>query len=199
MRKESWLSLIRRIPPQLRHKLMIVSGSGNELNITDIYRLEDDFMVVRGRLAGTTDEGSTYFIPYDQIDYMGFRELVKEPVITAMFEGGEVEIPQAPETGAAREPQVPAAEPTPSVAPATTQAVPAKAALLERLRLKRKAEESGQTPPPAQPAPPAQPQPAPAAPQQTNSTPPPDQPTPGKAALLERLRRSRSGPNPGSK
>src|SRR4051812_39738154 len=86
MRSAAWASLLRVIPPELTEKLMAVMTSGNEINISGVIRFEHDFMVVRGRLAGTTDDPSVVFVPYDQIDYMGFRVGVKDAELMTMFE-----------------------------------------------------------------------------------------------------------------
>lgn len=157
------VSLLRMIPQELQGNLMAMMLSGNEINIQNIYRMEDEFMAVRGRLAGTTDLGTVIFIPYEQVDYFGFRNgtEVKEPELQAMFAGNYTPAPKAAESAeapaAAALLSAPAATPGPAPMPMSTPAAP--------------------TPMPAAPALAA-----------TGSSGPV---LPGKAALLERLRRSR--------
>lgn len=162
MRSAIALSLLRMIPPELQGSLMAVMLSGNEINIQNIYRMEDEFMAVRGRLAGTTDLGTIIFIPYEQVDYFGFRNgtELKESELQAMFAGNYTAAPKAESSAAAPAAaplNTPAATPGPAPAPMPTPAAPA-----------------------AMPA-------APAAAAAPSSGPI----LPGKAALLERLRRSR--------
>src|SRR5579871_6912696 len=78
MRSSVWVSLIRIFPPEIQEKLMAVMTSGNEINISGVIRFEQDFLVVRGRLAGTTDDAGVVFVPYDRIDYIGFRVPMKD-------------------------------------------------------------------------------------------------------------------------
>jgi hypothetical protein len=188
MRSSVWVSLIRIFPPEVQEKLMAVMTSGNEINISGVLRFEQDFLVVRGRLAGTTDDPGVVFVPYDRIDYIGFRIPMKDTDVEAMFVNSnyqtpppEVEMPVA---------YAPAPAPAPSLAP-VTRVMPAPAA----------------TPRPPTPAPaPAAAPPKPAAPEPApEPIAPPPVPAaapaaaaaagsailPGKAALLERLRRSR--------
>lgn len=157
MRNVTWIALFRIIPELRQGKLFLVTKSGNEINMQSIYRLEDEFIVFRGRLAGTMDLGTPIMVPYDQIDYLGFREEIKEPDLQAMFtEGGAALPPPVAEDSrpAAAEPEAPAAPAAAPLAPAATPVAPSAPA-------------------------------APAAPAAASM--------PGKAALLERLRRSRQG------
>ena len=161
MNSAAWISLFKRIPLAQHDKLSLVTTIGIELNIQNLMRLEEEYAVIRGRLAGTTDAGRLYFIPYDQINYLGVLRAVKEAEVEAMFGPGSL-LPIASATpgqdqnapalvtpAAAAEPQTP--EPTPDpeavtsadeVTPAPEppksgfRAIPDKAALLERLRLR---------------------------------------------------------------
>lgn len=140
---------------------MAVMLCGNEINIQAVFRIDDEFMTVRGRLAGTTDLGSVMFLPYSQIDYIGFRMELKEPEVQAMFAGNFTPAPKADGEAAEPAPAMPAAPmaPAPAAGPS--------------------------------PAPMPAPMPVPAAPAAAGTA--PGGPVlPGKAALLERLRRSRA-------
>jgi cell division septation protein DedD len=149
MQNTAWVAMLKRIPPEYHSRLMMVTTSGNEINLQVIYRMEDDYIVLRGRLAGTTEAGSLLFIPYDQINYVGFREELKEAQVQAMFSDSP-----APAVAAPAQPEPPKphpAEPT-AVAPvapppapsptATPTTSPGKAALLERLRRSRAGQDS---------------------------------------------------------
>lgn len=180
MRSNAWVSLIRIFPPEVLEKLMAVMTSGNEINISGVLRFEQDFMVVRGRLAGTTDDASVVFLPYDQIDYMGIRIPMKDAELEAMFGSYQSAPPEM--TYAAPAHAAPTA-PMPSLASAT-RIMPAQ----------QPRPEPAAAPPPPRPEPePMAPPPIPAAPAAAAAAAAVSGSAilPGKAALLERLRRSR--------
>jgi hypothetical protein len=151
MQSSAWIALLRRIPPDQHDTLAIMTTVGIEMNLQAIMRVEEDFIVIRGRLAGTTDTGRVFFVPFSQINYLGFNREVREGQIKALFgEGPEAELaqpkgeavrPEPEAEPAAREPTPAAApplppEPTPpepSRAPGSLK-IPRKSGLLERLR-----------------------------------------------------------------
>src|SRR5262249_28426876 len=115
-----------------------------------VYRMEEDFLVLRGRLAGTTEAGSLLFVPYSEINYVGFREEIKEAQVQAMFSDSGAAVVMAPAAPAAPQPHpaqpttvppVPPPPPTPAPITATPTTSPGKAALLERLRRSRAGQE----------------------------------------------------------
>jgi hypothetical protein len=151
MRSQAWIELLRRVPPQQHDSLVLVSNSGTEISLHSLLRMEADYVIVRGRLAGTTDTGRIFFIPYDQIDYLGFQKELAEAQVRALL--GEPELPpaaavEAPHANGAAVPS--AAEPSPpsetlhateDIAngseppkPGDKLAIPGKEVLLERLR-----------------------------------------------------------------
>src|SRR5947207_14968964 len=84
----SWIALLARIPPEQTENLLLLLNNGSGIAVKGIVRAENDYMVVRGRLMGIVEEGGGFFfIPYDQINYLGFQKLIKETVIHAMYEG----------------------------------------------------------------------------------------------------------------
>ena len=107
-----------------------------------ILRIDHEFFVFKGRLAGTQDAGRVFFIPYKQIDHLYYQKEVSEAEFIASF--GSLEMPNptmdspgqtvAPE---AVEPAVEEAapEPTPETTPVNRPTpVPIKSAVLERFR-----------------------------------------------------------------
>lgn len=143
MRGSSWISLLRHLPVEYHAKLILIFSSGHEVNLASVFRMEEEYMIIRGRLAGSTDAGTFVFVPFDQITYIGFREEIKEAEMEKIW--GEA--PPAPATPVAAAPpplEAPAPEPRPTpeptsppaAAPAAASAapVPGKATLLERLR-----------------------------------------------------------------
>jgi hypothetical protein len=65
--------------------LAIVTTVGIEISIQDLLRVEEDHLVIRGRLAGTTQSGRVFFVPYDQINFLGFQTEVRVAQIRALY------------------------------------------------------------------------------------------------------------------
>lgn len=187
MRSSVWVSLIRIFPPEIQEKLMAVMTSGNEINISGVIRFEQDFLVVRGRLAGTTDDAGVVFVPYDRIDYIGFRVPMKDADVESLFVNSGFQAPP-PEMEMPAMAYVPAA--APAQTPVTRTMMPASA---PRPATPAPAPAAAPPRPTPEPAPePIAPPPVPgAAPAAAAAGPPGSAILPGKAALLERLRRSR--------
>jgi hypothetical protein len=156
MHAASWISILRSIPADHHPKLILVTANGTEINLQGVLRMEKDYLMIQGRLAASTESGRVFFLPFDQINYIGFREGMKEADITAIF--GEAPAPTAapaplPVEHAALDTVVDGGTKTdgPGAPAAGTQALTsreaggghlpqsAKAALLERLRKARSA------------------------------------------------------------
>jgi hypothetical protein len=145
MQPATWQALFRRIPREQHNNLMLTTTVGIELAVQSIVRLEDEYMVVRGRLSGSTDAGRTFFIPYAQINFLGFHKAITEATIFSYY--GET----PPAVAAAARTADPTAEATPDVeitngelpvplAGETKETpLPGKEALLQRLRSRMKA------------------------------------------------------------
>jgi hypothetical protein len=150
MHSRAWINLLRRIPPEKQDILSLVTSAGTEISIQNIFRTEDDYLVLRGRLAGTTDAGRVFFIPYDQINYLGFQQEVREVEVHALY-GDPSTAPTVqaePAPPVTQEPASDSATGTASQSAAATVpgsrsgagktplrlSLPGKEALLERLR-----------------------------------------------------------------
>jgi hypothetical protein len=141
MQSSVWVLLLRQVPPEQHNNLMLVTSGRTEIAVQCVLRIDHEFMAVRGRLAGSQDIGRVFFIPYDQIDYLGFQQPVKESEFHDMFDGLTVPAPAAAAGPVAAEPSAePAREPeaAPPVAPSANGAnrppTPIKSAVLERFR-----------------------------------------------------------------
>jgi hypothetical protein len=139
MQASGWIRLLRLIPAVHHNNLLLTTGNGTEIAVKEILRAERDFLVLRGRLTGTTDGGGFFFLPYDQISYLGFQRPVDLGEIQGMF---AAPAPVAP-TIEAIAPPTPEVEAPVSTSPPSPPAVKspprgvAKIDLLERLRAQR--------------------------------------------------------------
>ena len=66
---------------------MLVTCNHTEFAVQSIMRLDPDFLVIKGRLAGSQDAGRIFFVPYEQIDHVGFYRAVKDAEFNEMFAG----------------------------------------------------------------------------------------------------------------
>jgi hypothetical protein len=131
--------MFRLIPPAQQDSLVLMTAAGIEIALQTVVRLEESYLVVRGRMAGTTDTGRLFFVPYDQITYVGVQKVLAEAEIQALL--GEPGPPTVTAQTAAAEqkPPEPAAESAPAAPadpsrPGSRPGAPSKEQLLERLR-----------------------------------------------------------------
>jgi hypothetical protein len=163
VQSSAWAALLRHIPGNVQHNLMLVTRSGTEMCIQAILRVDHEFLAFKGRLAGSQDAGRLFFVAFDQIDYLGFQQPVREEEFHELFDG--LRLP-APATALPPVEFVPAAEPEPQPEPAIAQtpaaapggpaapvapsavagaSAPIKSAVLERFRSRQPS--SGVRPP----------------------------------------------------
>ncbi len=165
MQNSAWIALLRLIPPSQQENIVLTTSNNTDIAVQSVIRAERDYLVLRGRLTGTTEGGGFFFLPYDQIVYLGFQRPWKEAEVRAIF--GEAEAssaaadatapgeaatppteepasgPEAVLTAPAPEVNPPAANggSTPQTSrgssPKIRAGVPNKAALLEKLRSRR--------------------------------------------------------------
>src|SRR5262249_37656271 len=121
MQGSTWLSVLGRIPAQQHDSLVIVTTTGCEIVLREIVRVEEEFIILRGRMAGSTAAGPVVILPFDQINSLGFNKLIPEAQLKAMFSGtpaalvspanGPAVVAQAVPTTAATGPDAPPSAP----------------------------------------------------------------------------------------
>lgn len=161
MQASLWLSLLRRIPPAKHGMLVAVTTAGMEFMVQRIFRLEDDYLLMRARLAGTSDQGRIILLPYDQLNSVAYNGILPEGEIDAVFGSGTL-IAAAPQAGEE-------APPAPEDKPADQNATEPEA--------------EAAPPPEASPRPPT-----PNAPADASPSAPAPAPKISKSVLLARLR-----------
>ena len=93
MPSAAWARLLRLVPPKDQDNLMLLTSNRTEFAIQAILRLDPDFLIIKGRLAGSQDQGRVFFIPYEQIDHIGFYRAFKDTEFNEMF--ADLEAPAA--------------------------------------------------------------------------------------------------------
>ncbi len=139
MDNRGWIKLIEQIPTELQELLTLTTQGGVEISLQTVARVEEDHLVVRGRLSGTNDTDRIFMIPYDRIDYAGFQRTLAPATIGKIY--GEV-VPEAASVAAAPPPEPEPApapvvvEPPPPPPPPKTPTKPkiGKSELLKRIR-----------------------------------------------------------------
>jgi hypothetical protein len=172
MLSTDWLAMIGCIPVDKHDSLCLLTTGGLHINVQSLLRKADDFLVVRGRIGGSTDAGYTFMIPYSQLECVYLHKTVAEIEVVSWFSqsGAPSEVAAAaPRVGAdgvvpLPSPLVPAAAvPQPAapgiLATASIQTksgsipLPGKAAILERLRKRTGNSAPGTFPRPPLPGP----------------------------------------------
>jgi hypothetical protein len=134
-----WINLFSRIPANLHDSIALILVTGSELVVQKFVKLDNEFVVLRGRMSGTTDGGRVVVLPYPQLMAFAFTKRMTDPEVEAIFgEGGAqfaaalAAIPDTDDAAAETASTVPAADAdvnTPAKA-----AMPSKSMLLAKLR-----------------------------------------------------------------
>ena len=119
MQSSHWSDLLKKLPPETHNQLSVVTVGRSEIMIQSILNTEGECLIIKGRLAACQDTGRLYFVPFDQIDYIGFVRAVGEDEVRAWF-------PES--TGNAN------GAPAPESNVSSKTPLPNRAALLERVR-----------------------------------------------------------------
>src|SRR5262245_8464673 len=87
MTNQEWIEMLRVIPADDQNQLVLVLQNGCEVSIDTLYRFEPNFLVTRGRVGGTTDEGRGFFIPYDQMLYFRIERVTNLAELKDIMDG----------------------------------------------------------------------------------------------------------------
>lgn len=97
MQNSSWVALLRHIPAEQHNQYTLTTSAGIEISVQALLRIEQELVVIKGRLSGSQDAGRIFFIPYDHIDYFGTTQPVKDVDFNEVFSSlvfpGETAIP----------------------------------------------------------------------------------------------------------
>lgn len=78
MTNSAWLQLLPNLPQSWKDSLVVKTINGTELSVQSIVRIDESFIVIRGRVAGTTEQGQVYFVPIDRIETICIQRPPKE-------------------------------------------------------------------------------------------------------------------------
>lgn len=85
MAPADWMKFYQQLP-ETEHELLIVClRNGAEVAVARIMKYFDTFMVIRGRLGGTDDEGHIFCLPYAEMEFVFFSRVQSDETVVQMF------------------------------------------------------------------------------------------------------------------
>ena len=138
MRREDLLDIIGRLRPGDITSTVLALTDGRAITLDTLIRPESEYVVVRGRESGTTDEGRAFFVPYGEIRFVKLDKPVRPNQVRRMYgEAVELDGEESHEAAAAAlaagESDGPSSSSTQPLDPAAI----AKQNLLDRIRAAR--------------------------------------------------------------
>src|SRR5580658_5816884 len=119
MTNQEWVDMLQKIPETDQNALVLVLQNGSEISVDTLFRFEPKFLILRGRVGGTTDEGRAFFVPYDQMLYFRIERITNLAELREMLNTVPgIAAPLVPETATLASP-VPE-PPVPPEAPPVT-------------------------------------------------------------------------------
>ena len=145
MRRDDVCEVLKKIPEVDLTKVVLVLRYGAAITVDVIARIEEDYLVIRGRENGTNDEGRAFFVPFDDILFLRLDRIVTLGEMKGWYgekmaagsEKGELPTTASEAKAAEKNAASPALTSTPAPAPAMDPAGIAKQNLLARIRAVR--------------------------------------------------------------
>lgn len=140
MTNADWIEMFHVIPERDHAKLVIALQTGSEITVDTLVRFERNFLVMRGRVSGTTEEARGFFVPYSQMLCLRIERVMKLDELQEMLPVGPGRHPTPTNRPAAadetKEEPIPfrSSHPTPL---APTDPAAASRLLLEKIRASR--------------------------------------------------------------
>jgi hypothetical protein len=139
MQSAAWISLLRRIPENLHDGLALTLTTGAEVVVQNFVKLDADCLILRGRMAGTQDNGRVVMLPYSNLVSVNITRRLTEPEIEAIFGKDGQPFPAAIPLAAPAAAETADRAATPvgdegAAADAPRPAMPSKSVLIAKLR-----------------------------------------------------------------
>jgi hypothetical protein len=85
MQGTSWINFFRRIPENVQDTLALTVTTGGEIIVQRLVKLDPEFVVLRGRMAGSLDPGRLVVLPYGQLVTVAFTRRMSDADAEAIF------------------------------------------------------------------------------------------------------------------
>ena len=144
MSGNDWKAILALIPADQVGSFVLSLFGGSEICLDTIVRIDEKYLVVRGRMSGQIEEGRAFFVPLDKINYLRWEKVVKLDELRGLFNDNNVdladeragELEAAPPTELLPRPPLPPLQPSPD-SPTPLSNTNARNNLLERIRAAR--------------------------------------------------------------
>lgn len=133
--------ILDKLSPEDLPKTVLCMRYGAGITIDAIARREEEYLVLRGRENGTSDEGRAFFVPYADILYIKLDRVLKIEDLKRMY-GEKVTVPVS-KLDADKPAEEKVADNTPAPVVAMDPAAIAKQNLLARIRAAKTAAGAG--------------------------------------------------------
>jgi hypothetical protein len=91
MQLSEWVRLLSNVPPEVQDGLILGVANGDNVAVQELVRIDPEYVILRGRLGGTTDSGRVFCFPYDQLAFFLFNKQLSEQQLCQIF-GGVVKL-----------------------------------------------------------------------------------------------------------
>ena len=95
MLNASWATLLRQIPADQHDTLMVRTVNGTEIAVQTMLRIDYEFVIFKGRLAGSQDTGRLFILPFNNIEYFNINRDVKDEEYNTLFAALAIPEPDA--------------------------------------------------------------------------------------------------------
>ena len=85
MQGSAWINLLQRIPSSHHDAIALGLVTGAEVVVQQMIRMEQDFVIIKGRMSGSTAEGRIMMVPYSHLTLVAFSRLMTEPEVQEIF------------------------------------------------------------------------------------------------------------------
>jgi hypothetical protein len=137
MTNQEWISMLRVIPEEDQNALVLVLQNGCEISVDTLFHFQTNFLILRGRVGGTIDEGRAFFVPYDQMLYFRIERITNLSDLRQLMTAPGLAAAVVPETSLLAVPVPPPPAPAAPEPPGVTDATANRNALLDRIRAAR--------------------------------------------------------------
>lgn len=91
MQLSEWVRLFTNAPPDAQSAMILGVANGSTVAVQEVVRIDPEYVVIRGRLGGTTDADRIFCLPYDQLTFFLFNKPLSDEDLSQAF-GGEIKL-----------------------------------------------------------------------------------------------------------
>src|SRR5262245_53944991 len=85
MQRDDCVELFKRIPEHYHPQVNLILRGQGMITVDCVVRFEPNYMVLRGREQGSTDEGRAFFVPYEEMAYFRIERVLKLSELKRMY------------------------------------------------------------------------------------------------------------------